>query len=93
MAVADGSVRFVGTGMDRKLATVTLIIDDGDSFLPGGKTVERTKWGNVLLLAICIVLTLLPVPWVWRRESETTVSPIENASSKTGGDGLNDPDS
>lgn len=74
---ADGRVGSTGLGVDRKLATNVLTIDDGQStdedlFARFENPDVRTKWGNVLLLAICVVLTALPLPWVWWYKRQKT---------------------
>ncbi|MCA9069462.1 MAG: DUF1559 domain-containing protein, partial [Planctomycetaceae bacterium] len=90
VAFADGRVGVVGKGLDPQLATQVLTIDDGeppedvDLFGTINKPVVRTKWGNVMLLVICILLTVLPVRWVWSRESKMEAKSLrEKQCSKT----------
>jgi hypothetical protein len=69
-ALADGSVRLLFDGMRRDLVASLLRIDQRPDeslrdFLP--TVTRRLKLFNCFLLASFVTLTLLPLPWVWRK--------------------------
>ena len=67
----DGVVKFAPFGLDQDFARELFTLDDGkperpfDQSLPGSISQVKTKWGNVILCAAFIILTVLPLPWVW----------------------------
>jgi hypothetical protein len=69
-ALVDGSVRYLFDGLRRDLVVSLLRFDQspGESFRDFVPTVtKRLKLFNWFLLGSFITLTLLPLPWVWRK--------------------------
>jgi hypothetical protein len=74
-ALVDGSVRSLFDGMPRDLIVSLLRIDQSpdESFRDFVPTVtKRLRLFNCFLLASFITLTLLPLPWVWRKPNRST---------------------
>lgn len=68
---ADARVHFVYQGVGQDVWSALLTIDDGvklsDLDLNGPwRGIRRVKVGNWLQLGLFVVLTLWPLPWVWR---------------------------
>ena len=72
----DGAVRFVPFGADGSITSNLMTINDQkpernwDGDIPGTTPAKRLKWGNVIGLLAMIVLTLLPLPWVWSNPTD-----------------------
>ena len=69
---ADGSVSHLFDGLPRNVWSALLTIDDGVSLSEQDWTVQtddrkRLKVGNCYRLTVFVLLTLLPLPWVWRK--------------------------
>ena len=69
-AMADTSIRFLHQGLSSEAATALLIVDDGDSLREdlsrsGTVSAKRLNLGNCYRLAVFVLLTLFPLPWVW----------------------------
>lgn len=69
---ADGYVWFLFDGLPRQAWSSRLTINDGaslsDQDLPGGAgRRKRLKVGNCYRLAVFVLLTVFPLPWVWRK--------------------------
>jgi hypothetical protein len=80
-ALVDGSVWYLLDGMPRDLIVSLLRFDQSpdESFRDFVPTVtKRLKLFNCFLLASFVTLTLLPLPWVWRKR-EIDEPLIENA--------------
>ena len=80
VALADASVRFLHHGLPRETAVALLTYDGGEKleeeFVPSLKRTEkRLKLGNCYRLAVFVLLTLFPLPWVW-------ISPRRTAEQK-----------
>ncbi len=71
LLLGDGRVFSASLGLDQTVATELMTIDDGkpaggsDLANAGIASVTRTKWGNVIRFWTCVLLTVLPLPWVW----------------------------
>jgi hypothetical protein len=79
VALADGAVQFLYQSLDRDIATQLLVRDDGGPVTDGEYEKQRgnrhgtaprsggrrLRVGNCLRLAGFVVLTVLPLPWVW----------------------------
>lgn len=72
VAFADGSLAFLCDGLPRHVWSALLTVDDGISLydldLPAradGR--KRLKIGNCYRLGVFVLLTLFPLPWVWRK--------------------------
>ena len=80
--LADGSVRFLGHGIDRPLWEGLLSIDDGiglDWELSEPREVtghKKLKVAQCVKFAVFVLVALFPLPWVWR-----------NPRSEYGGEG------
>jgi hypothetical protein len=68
----DGSIAFLEDGGDRATWSALFTIDDGrprsdENFLVRLASKPKRKLGNLYRLAVFLALTLLPLPWVFRR--------------------------
>jgi hypothetical protein len=75
VAMVDGSVHLLSASLPRETAAALLTIDGGESVeelapRTASPVTKRLKLGNCYRLAVFVLLTLLPLRWVWiRRES------------------------
>ncbi len=72
VAFADGSVHFLYDGLARNVWSALLTIDDGVSLSETDWSLrtedrERLKVANCYRLAVFVLLTFFPLPWVWRQ--------------------------
>ncbi|NLF68416.1 MAG: DUF1559 domain-containing protein [Candidatus Anammoximicrobium sp.] len=72
VATADGRVSYQFYGLPRDVWSALLTIDDGVAtseldWTVGADDWKRPKVGNFYRLAVFVLLTLLPLPWVWRK--------------------------
>lgn len=95
-ALVDGSVYFVRHGVGRDTWLQLLLIDDGGFLLddwyglrihvPG---TERPRYANWFRLGIFLLVTLLPLPWVWRNptsgrnDSRPQIKPAPELGDRT----------
>jgi prepilin-type processing-associated H-X9-DG protein len=79
VAFVDGSVALLSDGLQRDFVSSLLTIDDHaglSSPNSGGKFGERKrlKVGNCYRLTVFILLTIFPLPWVWRKRKPGELS-------------------
>lgn len=80
IAIADGSVHFLGNGIGPEDASRLLTINDGEPFdfdeIHGaGLETRRLRIDNCVRLAVFVLLALWPLPWVWINPTGTRVVP------------------
>jgi hypothetical protein len=79
VAVVDGRVAFFSDGLQRNFATKLLTIDDGADSSPQNLELQpfarkRLNVGNCYRLAVFVLLTIFPLPWVWRKRKPDELS-------------------
>jgi hypothetical protein len=72
VAFADGAIRFFNDGLPQDVWSALLTVDDGAQLADlnwdvPSKDRRRPKLGNWFRLATFVLLTLWPLPWVWRK--------------------------
>jgi hypothetical protein len=70
--IADGSVHYASAHLDRSRWDAVLSINGGDGDLSEDLTAtgqfaeaKRLRVGNCIKLGVFLILTVLPLPWVW----------------------------
>jgi len=72
VASADATISYQFNGLPRHVWSALLTIDDGVAtseldWTVGADDWKRPKVGNFYRLAVFVLLTFLPLPWVWRK--------------------------
>lgn len=78
-AFVDGSVQFLADGLPRDFVSHLLTIDDGagvsaQNLGPPLGDRRRLKVGNCYRLVVFVLLTIFPLPWVWRKRKPDELS-------------------
>ena len=79
VALVDGRVAFFSDGLQRNFAANLLTIDDGAAASPLNLELQlvarkRLNVGNCYRLAVFVLLTIFPLPWVWRKRKPDELS-------------------
>jgi hypothetical protein len=87
VALVDGRVAFFSDGLQRNFAAKLLTIDDGVGVSAQNLELQpfagkRLNVGNCYRLAVFVLLTVFPLPWVWRKRKPDELS---KATSTEGG--------